>query len=530
MLNALNALAPEPGLKSSGQPIKVATIPRLEKGPAYNRIADVESHASDWPTYRHDAGRTGHTTTAGPTELQPLWTTNLCAATGDHPGGIQEGVKVSSPVIAAGKVFVADVDAHAICALDIETGNVVWRYTAGARIDSPPTYYQGRLLFGSHDGWVYCLRAADGALAWRFKDLPDDRWIMAYDQPESAWPVCGSVLVLNDVLYFAAGRNSFTDGGIRIYGLDPDTGRVIHRRHIYGPYGDDGFPINRGANYVGHGIQGFKNDVLLTDGQLLYLRHQPFNPDLSSLPDDQTPPPHLIANPGFLESIPQHRSFWTINTKLLYDIPTGNTSVHGDILVMDGDKYYEVRGYTPGRTNNFDPRVKGYTLYAGQFTGKATTAQSTVTQPVRRNARRQAASAPARAQSGTATPKNRNAKRAATSAAAPKRKTQANNTTAGSPQASERWSSNIPLTGKAIALAGDQLYVAGTPAEFPKDDLAAAYEGRMGGVLRVTSADNGEKLAEIKLDAPPSWDGMAVAQGRLFVVLQDGSLRCLGAK
>ncbi len=516
MLNALNALAPEPGMKSSNQPIEVAMSLRLEKGPAYNKISDSESQipdSSDWPTYRYDAGRTGHTTSGGPTKLHPLWTAKLCVSTGSHLGGIREGVQISAPVIAAGKVFVADVDAHAVLALDADTGRVVWRYTAGARVDSPPTYYQGWLLFGSHDGWVYCLRAADGALAWRFKDLPDDRWIMAYDQPESAWPVCGSVLVLNDVVYFAAGRNSFLDGGIWIYGLDPATGRVIHRRHIYGPYGDNGFPITKGASYVGHGIQGFKNDVLLTDGKYLYLRHQPFNLDLSPLPADQTPPPHLITNPGFLESIPQHRSFWTINSKLLYDIPTGTTDVRGDILAMDGSKYYEVRGYTPGRTNFFDPRVKGYTLYAGKLAG--TTEVSTA--------------AEAKSQSATAPNAGRRARKAAASTRA-KTKTKTKNTTAGSPQASECWSSDIPLTGKAIALAGNQLFVAGTPVAFPKDDLAAAYEGRMGGVLWVASADSGKKLAEIKLDAPPSWDGMAVAQGRLFVVLQDGSLLCFGAK
>ncbi len=515
MLNALNALAPEPGLKSSDQPIEVATEPRLEKGPAYKDSLEPSAPSpqpSDaWPTYRHDAGRSGHTAAAGPAKLEPLWTAKLCASTSNHAGGVREGVQISAPVVAAGKVFVADVDAHAVLALDADTGRVAWRYTAGARIDSPPTYHQGRLLFGSRDGWIYCLRAADGALAWRFTDLPDDRWIMAYGQPESAWPVCGSVLALNDTVYFAAGRNSFLDGGIWVYGLDLATGRVIHRRHMYGPYGEDGFPINRGASYVGHGIQGFKNDVLLTDGEFLYLRHQPFHLDLSPLPVDQLPPPHLIANPGFLESIPQHRSFWTINSALLYDIPTGTTAVHGDILARDENKYYEVRGYTPSRTKNFDPRDNGYTLYAGLLseptsptTAAEPSAQSAIVGPAGKKARRGAAAAGAK-------------KKAA------KKKT-------ASPQASERWSVNIPLTGKAIAVAGDRLFVAGTPVAFPKDDLAAAYEGRMGGVLWAASADSGQKLAEIKLDAPPSWDGMAVAQGRLFVVLQDGSLRCLGAK
>ena len=76
-------------------------------------------------------------------------------------------------MIAAGKVFVADVDAHAVCALDAADGHSLWSYTAGARVDSPPTYYQGLLLFGSRDGWAYCLRAADGALVWRFNGLPN---------------------------------------------------------------------------------------------------------------------------------------------------------------------------------------------------------------------------------------------------------------------------------------------------------------------------------------------------------------------
>ena len=197
---------------------------------------------------------------------------------------------------------------------------------------------------------------------------------------------------------------------------------------------------------------------------------------------------------------------------MLYDIPTGNTGVHGDILAVDGSKYYEVRGYTPGRTNYFDPRLKGYTLYSGLLS-KSKSAPT---------------AAETKSQSVTPPPARRKAKKATPSTRA-KRKTQAKRTPP-SPQTSQRWSCNIPLTGKAIALAGDHLFVAGTPAVFPKNDLPAAYEGRMGGVLWVASADSGEKLAEITLDAPPSWDGMAIAQGKLFIVLQDGSLRCLGAK
>ncbi len=96
--------------------------------------------------------------------------------------------------------------------------------------------------------------------------------------------------------------------------------------------------------------------------------------------------------------------------------------------------------------------------------------------------------------------------------------------------AKQRWASPIPLTGKALVLAGDTVFVAGTPVEFPANDLAKAYEGRMGGVLWAASASTGRKVAEYKLDAPPVWDGMAVANGRLFISLQDGRVICMGEK
>jgi outer membrane protein assembly factor BamB len=471
-LNAFNALAPEPGLKSSGQPIPVEVKERLEKGAAYGEPLDTRPSllGVDWPTYRQDAGRNGCTKAVVSAALQPQWQTRLTT-------------RPSAPVVADGKVFVADVDAHALCALDAASGRVLWRCTTGARVDSPPTYHHGRVLFGSRDGWVYCLRAADGALAWRFKALPD-RLICVYEQLESPWPVCGSILVKDNVAYFAAGRNSFLDGGIFLFGLDPQTGRVVHQQRLFGPYGEDGYPLIANQETGGFGLQGHKGDILLADDQLLYLRHQAFKPDLTPVPFAQLTEPHLITCPGFIEAIPHHRSFWTIDAMLRYDIPTGGGPVHGDILVKDGARYYEVRGYRPSRTASFDPRKGGYTLYAGEFT----------------------------AAEGAAPPgaKGVKAQRGG--------------------RAVERWSTNIPLTGKAIAMADEVLFVAGTPVAFPEDDLAKAYEGRMGGVLWAASAADGRKLAAYELDAPPVWDSLAAVNGRLFLCTTDGKVRCFAGK
>ena len=85
------------------------------------------------------------------------------------------------------------------------------------------------------------------------------------------------------------------------------------------------------------------------------------------------------------------------------------------------------------------------------------------------------------------------------------------------------------MTGKAKALANDVLFVAGTPVVFPSDDLAKAYEGRMGGILWAASAATGAKMAEYRLDAAPAWDGMAVANGRLYLSTTNGKVLCFGS-
>ncbi len=57
-------------------------------------------------------------------------------------------------------------------------------------------------------------------------------------------------------------------------------------------------------------------------------------------------------------------------------------------------------------------------------------------------------------------------------------------------------------------------------------DPHAAYEGRKGGAIWVVSAADGSKIAEHKLDAPVVWDGMAAANGGLFVSQSNGTVQC----
>jgi hypothetical protein len=93
------------------------------------------------------------------------------------------------------------------------------------------------------------------------------------------------------------------------------------------------------------------------------------------------------------------------------------------------------------------------------------------------------------------------------------------------------WRVQIPITGKAMAMAGDVLFVAGEPMKFDDPsykNYVAAYNGELGGRLLAVSATDGSKLAEYELDAAPAWDGIAIANGQLYIALEDGKVKCLG--
>lgn len=154
MIRGVTALAPEP---ARPVPTTASARPLIERGPAWGAPPSATGHSqSDWPTYRHDPGRSGAATTPLPAKLDVSWRR--------RPGG-----RLTAPVVAGGKLFVARRDAHQVIALDAAIGKDAWSFTTGGPIDSPPTVYQGLCLQGCRDGWVYCLRSVDGKLVWRLR-------------------------------------------------------------------------------------------------------------------------------------------------------------------------------------------------------------------------------------------------------------------------------------------------------------------------------------------------------------------------
>jgi hypothetical protein len=109
-----------------------------------------------------------------------------------------------------------------------------------------------------------------------------------------------------------------------------------------------------------------------------------------------------------------------------------------------------------------------------------------------------------------------------------------------------KWETYVPIVTRAMALAGNNLFVAGPPDVLDEeyaferlsqkdpaiqDQLAeqdAALEGQRGAVLWRMNIESGEPGGKLELDSPPVWDGMVVARGNLYVVTVDGRVKRFG--
>ena len=188
---------------------------------------DTEStlNAADWPMWRHDAGRTASTTDSLPPELHLQWTRELPAVSPTFRSKRLQFDQGYEPVVMGQQLFVALPHNDSVVAYDTRTGIEHWKFYADGPVRLAPVAWQGKLYFGSDDGYVYCLNAADGALRWRFRTVPSSRKVLGSGRLISVWPVRGGPVLVDGVLYFAAGVWPFE--GVFIYAIDAETGDII---------------------------------------------------------------------------------------------------------------------------------------------------------------------------------------------------------------------------------------------------------------------------------------------------------------
>jgi hypothetical protein len=92
------------------------------------------------------------------------------------------------------------------------------------------------------------------------------------------------------------------------------------------------------------------------------------------------------------------------------------------------------------------------------------------------------------------------------------------------------WSQSLKMRPRSMIQAGDHLILGGTPPDRKGNLYELAARGDLPGTLQVLSAKDGELLQNMNIESPPTWDGMAVNDGRLIIPCVDGSIACWSAE
>ena len=509
-LNGFNAVAPEP------QPAEAPPAEeRLLKGPAHGTWDEQAEYAAAWPAFRHDNTRGGYARTDVPADVGQAWKKDF-------------GTKLSQPVVGGGKLFLSAVDAHVVYALDAASGQELWHFIAGGRVNSPPTLYRGLALFGSADGCVYALAASDGKLAWKFQAAPSDRKLTAYGQVESVWPLAGSVLIQDGKLYCVAGRSMFLDGGLRMVILKPETGELISENVMDRQV--PGSEKQLDDLLMGKHLPVAMPDILSSDGRYVYMKSQTFTLDGKRLrvrpqrPDTQYDEEvHLFSPISFLDDGWHQRTYWIYGRAAgegwaEFQLPPKRVPC-GRILCLDENDAY---GYARDPELMCNTSVSEYRLYSADK------------KPARKVGIPKLEGTWIEGRYSAENPLAAHTVNWKQLAQQPKEKLSA---------LSYNWIHEEPeIIAKAMVLANDRLFIAGPRDVVDEKEMwgrsnekvfqekmeeqAAWLRGEHGGFMQVFSKTDGKKLAEHKLEHLPAFDGLIAAKGSLYLVTEAGSILC----
>jgi outer membrane protein assembly factor BamB len=246
-----------------------------------------QAHGSDWPAWRGDAGRTASCSQDISKELFLHWGVKLPALRPAWPDAKRLRFdNYYRPVIFAGMLLTASSHADSVTARDMETGKVKWRFYAGGPVRFAPYCYQGRVYFCSDDGWLYCLKASDGKLIWRYPGSPDcRRKVIGNERIISTWPARGGPVVADGTVYFAAGIWPFM--GVFVHAVDARSGKRIwcnsgsgsifmdqpHNSPAFAGLAPQGYLVISGDRLLVPNGRAVAAGLRRSDGKLLYFHH-----------------------------------------------------------------------------------------------------------------------------------------------------------------------------------------------------------------------------------------------------------------
>ena len=179
------------------------------------------TRADDWPTWQHDLRRTGYTEDdvdvdrlaqmwvwKSPHPPQPAWAGpakwDAYARVRGLPSMRSYDLVFHLTTVGDQLFFSSSTD-DSVHALDVATGNEGWVFTTDAPVRIAPAYWNGRLYFGSDDGFAYCVDATTGELVWRHQPNPAGSRIISNGRFISRYPCRTGVHVDDGIAWFACG-------------------------------------------------------------------------------------------------------------------------------------------------------------------------------------------------------------------------------------------------------------------------------------------------------------------------------------
>lgn len=189
--------------------------------------------AGDWPQYRYDGARSGYTPETIGVKLSLQWVYQPR----HKPHRAWVGRKyalsrmhfdwVNTAVAAGGMVYFGSSADHKVYALSTATGEEKWSFFTEGPVRLAPAVWKDRLVFGSDDGFFYCLNRQTGKLIWKLRVGPRNERLIGNQRMISRWAIRGGVAVRDGIAYFGAGN--WPEEDVFICAVDIATGKYVWR-------------------------------------------------------------------------------------------------------------------------------------------------------------------------------------------------------------------------------------------------------------------------------------------------------------
>src|SRR5688572_29574875 len=124
------------------------------------------ARGGDWPQWRFDGQRSAASPEDLPGEMKLHWVRELPKLTPAWPDQAKMQFDAAyEPVVAGQRMFVGSSFSNSVTAYDTRSGGELWTYFVDGPVRFAPLAWEEKLYFACDDGYLYCLKVADGSLA-----------------------------------------------------------------------------------------------------------------------------------------------------------------------------------------------------------------------------------------------------------------------------------------------------------------------------------------------------------------------------